>query len=60
MVWVYLILVLAVIIGIGIYFERKGNITENDADMSKEEKEKLHDDYVRKGSSNETDDDDKL
>ncbi len=60
MAWLYLVILLAVVIGVGILFEKKGKGKMDDKDVTIEEQEALNEDYVKKGTTNSTDDADKL
>ncbi len=58
--WLYLVILLSLIVGLGILFEKRGKGGMNDADITREEKENLDEDYLKKGKTNITDDADKL
>lgn len=56
MLWLYLLIPLAIVIGIAVYVEKRSRKKANKAGLTMKEKEDLEEDYIKRGAHNETED----
>ncbi len=52
--WVLLLIPLAILIAVAIYFERKGKKSVEDSNLSVKDKETLEQDFMEHGAGNES------
>ncbi|SDJ76089.1 hypothetical protein [Sediminibacillus albus] len=60
MIWVYLSILVLLLVGVAVYYEKWGKQKNNDSTVTIEEEETLNEDYIKHGAHNETEDADKL
>ncbi|MBM7572195.1 hypothetical protein [Aquibacillus albus] len=60
MIWIIILGILAIIVVIAVFVEKRGKNKFNKGDLTLEEKTELDEDYIKKGNHHETDDPKKL
>ncbi|SDL79969.1 hypothetical protein [Sediminibacillus halophilus] len=60
MTWIFILIILAFVIGVIVYFKTTGKRKNSDTDMTTEELEAFNEDYIKRGAEHETDEAEKL